>query len=232
MVGYDLRYFKRAVSCYFKLFYGRVIIMIDYIRELIRGIVRIFVRNLLYISGNTITPNSVTIVGTALFFPICILIARGSHVWASILLVFIGLLDTVDGEIARMQKTTSTFGIFLDASTDRIKESLLYLGIVYFFFVQQDVSGVVLAVLALSASMLVSYVKAKGEMILSSSSKRLAPAQLNRIFQDGLMRFEIRITVLIVGLLFNILLAAVAINAIFAWWTAIQRIYLIGKKLK
>jgi CDP-diacylglycerol---glycerol-3-phosphate 3-phosphatidyltransferase len=205
--------------------------MIDSIRDLIRGVIRFFVKKMVIYTGDRITPNIVTVAGTILFVPIAICITENKLIPAAFLLIVFGLLDTVDGELARLKKITSDFGIFLDASTDRIKESILYFGLTYYFFQHGMLWGVLFCFVALSGSMLVSYVKAKGEMVLSKGTHSLSAGQLNRIFQDGLMRYEIRITLIIAGLLFNMVFLSVVINALFAWITAFHRIYVIGRRL-
>lgn len=76
---------------------------------------------------------------------------------------------------------------------------------------------------------MVSYVKAKGETAVAGG--KLTANQVNRLFQDGLMRFEVRMFFLVVGLLTNHLRFAVVAIAILASITAVSRLRAIMKKL-
>lgn len=163
--------------------------------------------------------------------PIAILIAlRHYNILAAILLVIFGLFDTLDGETARLQGRASPRGMLLDASTDRMKEVLLYIGVAYALTLSNHPTTAVWAVAACGASLCVSYVKAKGEAAVASM-KTIEHAKLNHLFKDGLLTFEIRMTILIVGLLCNQLVIAVAVIAVLATYTALQRLIRISRSL-
>jgi phosphatidylglycerophosphate synthase len=183
------------------------------------------------LSGGRITPNGVTIFGTLMHIPIAFLIAADVHIWAAVLLVIFGLFDTLDGELARLQNRTSVKGMLLDASTDRMKEVLLYIGAAYLFAGSAHPTTAAWAVAACGASLCVSYVKAKGEAAVASSEQAIPHAVLNRMFADGLLTFEMRMVVLLVGLLSGYLVVAVAVIAILAAYTALQRLVRISSKL-
>src|SRR5688572_7719398 len=85
------------------------------------------------VSGGRVSPSAVTIFGVLMHLPIAIMIARGRFLVAAILLFIFGLFDTLDGELARLQKKASPRGMLLDATTDRMKEVMLYSGAAYFF---------------------------------------------------------------------------------------------------
>lgn len=183
------------------------------------------------LSGGRITPNGITIFGTLMHVPIALLIATGHPIWAAVLLVVFGLFDTLDGELARLQGSTSVQGMLLDASTDRIKEVMLYTGAGYALALGGQPATAAWAVAACGASLCVSYVKAKGEAAVASSTKEIPHAVLNRMFADGLLTFEIRMVVLIAGLLSGYLVWAVAIVAVLASYTALQRLVRISGKV-
>jgi len=163
--------------------------------------------------------------------PIAYLIAIGSNLWAAILLVFFGLFDTLDGELARLQKRDSPSGMLLDASTDRIKEVILYSGAAYILAKGDHPTTAVWAVAACGASLSVSYIKAKGEAAIATSKQTFTHGELNYLLANGLMRFEIRMVLLIVGLLVNRLLYAIIVIAILSSFTALQRLIFITRKL-
>jgi phosphatidylglycerophosphate synthase len=181
------------------------------------------------ISGGRISPNAITLIGFTMHIPIAYLIAVEQNYWAAGLLVVFGLFDALDGELARLQGKASSAGMVLDASTDRMKEVLLYTGAAYALAGSTNPKHAVWAVAACGASLCVSYVKAKGETAVQDS--KLTPNQINRLFADGLMRFEVRMAVLIIGLLTNQLVIAVAAVAISSTFTAFSRLYRITNKL-
>ncbi len=202
----------------------------DAIRSFVRRIMGRIAKILNKISGGKITPNSVTIVGLLAHIPIAVLIAYKNNIVAAILLIIFGLFDSLDGELARLQKRDSPIGMLLDASTDRFKEVMLYSGAAFAIINSSRPLLAVWAVVACGASLSVSYVKAKGETAVAKSS--LTTSEVNRLFQDGIMRFEVRMVVLIVGLIFNRLMIAVVFIALTASLTALQRLITITSKLK
>lgn len=182
-------------------------------------------------SHGRITPNAITWFGFAMHLPIAMLIAIQANVWAAVLLVIFGLFDTLDGELARLQKRASLRGMLLDASTDRMKEVLLYSGAAYALSQSGRPELATLAAAACGASLCVSYVKAKGEAAVASGEAKIPHATLNRMFADGLMTFEVRIATLVAGLLFDQLAWAVGLIAALAAYTAVQRLLRISKQL-
>jgi phosphatidylglycerophosphate synthase len=181
------------------------------------------------VSGGRISPNAITLIGLAMHIPIAWLIATEHFPWAAILLVIFGLFDTLDGELARLQKRASAAGMLLDASTDRLKEVFLYSGAAYALASSPTPHHAAWAVAACGFSLSVSYVKAKGETAISGSN--LTPNEINRLFQDGLLRFEVRMFLLVVGLLIDQLMWTVAIIAVLSAFTVLQRLTTISRKL-
>lgn len=203
--------------------------LLDHIRHGVRSLMRRLATGINQLTKGRLTPNSVTLVGFAMHIPIAYLIATKSNYWAAGLLVLFGLFDTLDGELARLQKRASNAGMVLDASTDRMKEVLLYSGAAYAFAYSGRPGAAVWAVAACGASLCVSYVKAKGETAVTGS--KLTPNEINRLFADGLMRFEVRMAVLVVGLVANRLTEAVIIIAVTSTATALARLVRITGKL-
>ncbi|HTX90228.1 MAG TPA: CDP-alcohol phosphatidyltransferase family protein [Anaerolineales bacterium] len=163
-----------------------------------------------------IRPNTVTLIGLAGTVAVAVLIALGQMTWAGILLLIMGPVDAMDGALARMRNEASDWGAFVDSVTDRYSELFLFLGFLIHFMLHADPAGMLMAYLAASGSVLVSYVKARAD-----ASKLDANVGL-------LTRVE-RYIVLIPGLIFSGLypplsLITLIIIAIFANFTALQRI--------
>lgn len=204
--------------------------LIDAIRKHIRAVMRTLARWLNACTGGRLHPDMVTVVGFAMHVPIALLIATGHFTAAAVLLFVFGLFDTLDGELARLQHRESSRGMLLDASTDRMKEVLLYTAIAYVFATGDHPATAAWAAAALGASLCVSYVKAKGEAAVGSS-RQVPHAALNALFKDGLLTFELRMFLLIAGLLTGWLAAVTAAIAILAGYTALWRLVRIGRAL-
>lgn len=202
---------------------------LDTVRDSVRSGMTRLARLLNTVSRGKITPNFVTLVGFGMHIPIALLIARGYFGYAAILLVIFGLFDALDGALARLQGKAGNAGMVLDASTDRLKEVILYTGVAYALIEMDKPYWVMWAVLACGLSVVVSYVKAKGETAVAGG--KFTANEVNRLFQDGLGRFEIRMAILVVGLLANRLEVAVAAIAIISGYTVLERLVKIMRKL-
>lgn len=203
--------------------------LLDACRNVVRATMHRLAKLLNSLTKGKLTPNAVTLIGLFMHIPIALLIAAGYFGYAALLLVVFGLFDTLDGELARLQKRASAAGMLLDASTDRMKEVLLYSGAAYALACMGQAHAAAWAVGACGASLCVSYIKAKGETAVKDS--RLTPNEINRLFQDGLARFEVRMFLLVVGLLINELLAVLVIITLLSTFTAFSRLIKISRKL-
>lgn len=204
--------------------------LLDLCRDIVRAQMRVIARALNKVSGGRVSPNAITFFGFFMHIPIAVLIALGYFGYAALLLVIFGLFDALDGELARLQHKASAAGMMLDATTDRMKEVLLYTGSAYVLASMGNLHAVAWAVGACGASLCVSYVKAKGETAVRDLN--LSPNEINRMFQDGFGRFEIRMFILLVGLLLNQLLAVLVIITLISVFTAFERLIKISRKLQ
>lgn len=82
------------------------------------------------------------------------------QVIGSIMLLISGFFDIVDGSVARVMKKTTTKGAFLDSNFDKVSEALIFIAIAI-----GGLSNPILAMIALSTSILVSYLRAKAEAL-------------------------------------------------------------------
>jgi CDP-diacylglycerol--glycerol-3-phosphate 3-phosphatidyltransferase len=184
------------------------------------------------VTRGRLSPDAITLFGFAMHVPIAILIAIHQYIWAALLLIFFGLFDSLDGALARVQSRVSSFGGFLDASTDRMKEGLLYSGVVYSLSLSSHPATAAWAAAACGSSIAVSYVKAKGEAVVAADRQNMPYTKLNKMFADGLLAFEVRMAILVAGLLFNQLAIACAIIAVLATATSFGRLIRIGRYLR
>lgn len=82
------------------------------------------------------------------------------QVIGSIMLLISGFFDIVDGSVARVMKKTTTKGAFLDSNFDKVSEALIFIAIAI-----GGLSNPILAMIALSTSILVSYLRARAESL-------------------------------------------------------------------
>ena len=83
-----------------------------------------------------------------------------SQIIASIMLLISGFFDIVDGSVAQVSKRATSRGAFLDSNFDKISEALIFIGIAI-----GGLSSPILAMIALSTSILVSYLRARAESL-------------------------------------------------------------------
>lgn len=200
--------------------------IIDSVGNLVRRFIKQFARFLNYITRGKLKPNGVTIIGFLAHLPIGWLIATNRYEIAAILLIIFGLFDTLDGELARIQKNETKVGALLDSVTDRLKEIIIYSAAAYSFISLGHPYQAVWAVVACGMSLTVSYIRAKLEIFEASN-----PQKSKSNIKSGLMRFEVRNVIIILGLLFKHLDWSIVIIAIFATYTVFQRLYNLIKKL-
>ncbi|MFW5719486.1 MAG: CDP-alcohol phosphatidyltransferase family protein [Candidatus Dojkabacteria bacterium] len=93
-------------------------------------------------------------------FAACItagLFISGNYLWALASFI-LGFVDGIDGAVARATKTSSAWGGFLDATLDRVTETIIAFSL--------GLSGLIswpICFLGITTSLLVSYLKAKAE---------------------------------------------------------------------
>lgn len=208
---------------------GALTSFLDACRAMARRVMGVIARSINNVTHGQISPTSITLIALTAHVPIAWLIGLEQNILAAFMLFFFGLFDALDGELARLQGKAGNAGMVLDAVTDRMKEVLLYTGAAYALIASGQPYYAVWAVAACGASLAVSYVKAKGETAVAGGT--LSANQVNRLFQDGLLRYEIRMLLLIIGLLADKLAVAVVIITIFSGLTACGRLVRIIKHL-
>ncbi|MCG3223602.1 MAG: CDP-alcohol phosphatidyltransferase family protein [Candidatus Heimdallarchaeota archaeon] len=105
-------------------------------------------------------PTVFTVIGLLLSISTGIFLAIDNFLVAFILIFFGGAMDFIDGGVARYRKLDSKQGSFLDSIFDRISDVCVFGGII--FSSQVDpVTGIVMV----AASLLISYIRAKGESV-------------------------------------------------------------------
>ena len=88
------------------------------------------------------------------------LIRYNAIILGGIVLLISGFFDIVDGTVARVTKSSSRKGSFLDSSLDKLSEVAIFLGLAI-----GDLAEPLLCMIALSLSLIVSYVRARAESL-------------------------------------------------------------------
>ncbi|MES2328072.1 MAG: DUF4833 domain-containing protein [Bacteroidota bacterium] len=120
-----------------------------------------------------LTPNVVTTIGFVLNIGVTIIFIAGveranrgdlSYVgWAGALILFAGLFDMLDGQVARLGNMGSTFGALYDSVLDRYSELVMFFGICYYLVGHHYFLSSIFAFIAMIGSMMVSYTRARAE---------------------------------------------------------------------
>lgn len=120
-----------------------------------------------------LTPNAVTTIGFMLNVGVAVIFILGAEEgnrgdltyvgWAGALILFAGLFDMLDGQVARLGDMKSTFGALYDSVLDRYSELVMFLGICYYLVAHHYFLSSIFAFIALIGSMMVSYVRARAE---------------------------------------------------------------------
>lgn len=107
-----------------------------------------------------VSGNQLTILGFifSLFYIFTISIFN-NVIFALLFLLISGLMDALDGEVARMRGEVSKLGSFLDSTIDRIEDIIYIMGLGFL-----GTSWLIISLL-IGISLLISYLRAKGESL-------------------------------------------------------------------
>lgn len=125
-------------------------------RQLIYPLVRV-------LSAMRIRPDSLTAMGWAFSVGAATLFALGYAELAGGVMLFAGLFDALDGAVARESNQMSAFGAFLDSTLDRLSESAIFVGVIFFYAASSRPYEALLAGVAMTFSLMTSYARARGE---------------------------------------------------------------------
>ncbi|MCD0489755.1 DUF4833 domain-containing protein [Pedobacter sp. MC2016-14] len=142
----------------------------DRIQQGIYVVINPFVKGLIKIG---LTPNAVTTIGLFLNIGVAVIFIFGAEKtnrgdmsfvgWGGALVLFAGLFDMLDGQVARLGNMSSKFGAMYDSVLDRYSEMILFLGICYYLVSHHYFLSSLFAFIALIGSMMVSYTRARAE---------------------------------------------------------------------
>ena len=181
-------------------------------RQLIRPLARV-------LSSIRVRPDTLTIAGWVLSVCAATLFALGYTKTAGAVMLFAGLFDALDGAVARESNLMSSFGAFLDSTLDRLSESAIFVGIVFFYASSSMPYEALLAGVAMSFSLITSYTRARAE-------------GLGFECEVGLLERAGRVVILSLFSLTGFLIAGVGLVAVGALVTTAQRIFHVRRLTK
>ncbi|HNR25250.1 MAG TPA: archaetidylinositol phosphate synthase [Methanobacteriaceae archaeon] len=106
-----------------------------------------------------INPNIITIIGLLVSLVAAYQLSQGDLLGGALLILLSGFFDVVDGAVARNHGRRTKFGGILDSTVDRFADAFIIIGVIAGGYVNW-----IWGVLALHASLSVSYVRARAEV--------------------------------------------------------------------
>lgn len=184
----------------------------------LRPWVKIFLNPL--VERISINPNILTVIGLLLSILSAYFFATGDLLIGGVFIGLSGFVDILDGAVARNHSSTTPFGGVLDSTSDRFADAFILIGIIYGGF-----SNWIIGILALHASISVSYVRARAESEGIKCNVGIAerPERLVILMAGAFLGYLINP---------NVMGIAVAIVMLLGYLTVIQRLYHSWKELK
>jgi len=183
-------------------------------------------RNLLIESR--LTPNAISLTGLALNLVAAVLVYEDYYFLGGIAFIVGSVMDTLDGRYSRMSGKGTQFGAFLDSTLDRVSEGIVLAAVAAQFAEAGDDFAVAATVIAVLASVMVSYTRARAEALGVTGDVGIAPR-------------AVRVVILSIGLLFakgaslgdfELLEPAVYVLAVLSIVTVFQRIFHVRSSLE
>ncbi|MGQ9634143.1 MAG: CDP-alcohol phosphatidyltransferase family protein [Bryobacteraceae bacterium] len=158
-----------------------------------------------------IHPNVLTLMGLLVNGVAAALLASGAFLTAGLVMMGAGLFDMVDGRVARHTNRVTRFGGFFDSVLDRYSDLVLLMGLLVYYASINRFFYVVLTAVVMTASVMVSYTRARAECIIPSC-------------KAGYMERPERMVLLILGALFNRMAPVLWVIAVLGNITVIHRV--------
>ena len=168
-----------------------------------------------------LTPNAISLTGLALNVLAAVLVFEDLFFLGGLAFVIGSICDTLDGRYSRMSGKGTQFGAFLDSTLDRVSEGVVLAAVAADFAEGGEDLAVAVTVIAVLASVMVSYTRARAEALGVTGDVGIAPR-------------AVRVVILSIGLLFargaslgdfSLLEPAVWVLAVLSIVTVFQRIF-------
>ncbi len=172
-----------------------------------------------------VTPNMLTLFGFAGNVGAAVLAADGRFLAAGIVMLAFSALDFLDGSLARATGRATPFGSVFDATMDRLSEAAVLFGLLWFFSDRGAREEELLIFAAVVAAMMVSYLRARAEVIgLKLREGFFTRTERVLLLGGGLILHE--------ALDENVLTPVLWALALTAGFTALQRLAIVWLKTR
>jgi CDP-diacylglycerol--glycerol-3-phosphate 3-phosphatidyltransferase len=174
-----------------------------------------------------LTPNAISLTGLALNVLAAVLVWERLFFLGGVSFIVGSVMDTLDGRYSRMSGKGTPFGAFLDSTLDRIEEGIVLTAVAAVFAAEGRSGAAAAVVVAVLASLMVSYTRARAEA-------------LGVECKVGIATRPVRVVILSIGLVFargasiahfSLLADAVYVLAALSVITVLQRIWHVRKAL-
>jgi CDP-diacylglycerol--glycerol-3-phosphate 3-phosphatidyltransferase len=174
-----------------------------------------------------LTPNAISLTGLALNVLAAVLVWKQLFFLGGVAFVVGSIMDTLDGRYSRMSGKGTPFGAFLDSTLDRIEEGIVLTAVAGYFALHGNRAAAAGVVVAVLASLMVSYTRARAEA-------------LGVECKVGIATRPVRVVILSIGLIFargaslgdfQLLEPAVYVLAALSVITVAQRIWHVRSQL-
>jgi CDP-diacylglycerol--glycerol-3-phosphate 3-phosphatidyltransferase len=169
-----------------------------------------------------LTPNAISLTGLVGNVVAAVLVLERLYFLAGVAFILGSICDTLDGRYSRMSGKGTPFGAFLDSTLDRAEEGLVLAAVAVIFAKDGRHWAVGAVVIAVLASIMVSYTRARAEA-------------LGVECKVGIATRAIRVVILSIGLIFarfGVLEYAVYVLAALSVITVFQRIFHVRGALR
>lgn len=178
------------------------------IRQIVRGL-----------ALSRIHPNVLTFLGLVINIVAAWLLAVGQFRWGGVVIIGAGLFDMVDGRVARETNRVTRFGGFFDSVLDRYSDLALLVGLLVWYGSINRSSYVVLTAIAMSASVMISYTRARAENSIPAC-------------KVGFMERPERVVLVIIGALFDRMAPVLWVLAVLGTLTVVHRMIFTWQETK
>ncbi len=174
-----------------------------------------------------LTPNAISLTGFVLNLVAAALVWEQLFFLGGVAFVVGSIMDTLDGRYSRMSGKGTPFGAFLDSTLDRIEEGIVLAAVAGYFALHSERVATAAVVIAVLASLMVSYTRARAEA-------------LGVECKVGIATRPVRVAILAIGLIFakgaslghfELLRPAVYVLAVLSVVTVVQRIWHVRREL-
>jgi CDP-diacylglycerol---glycerol-3-phosphate 3-phosphatidyltransferase len=196
---------------------GRVTLTAAERRELVRS----------RLIESRLTPNAISLTGLALNLLAAALVWEQLFFLGGVAFIVGSIMDTLDGRYSRMSGKGTPFGAFLDSTLDRMEEGIVLAAVAANFALEGNRVATAAVVVAVVASLMVSYTRARAEA-------------LGVECKVGIATRPVRVVILSIGLIFargaslgdfELLEPAVYVLAALSLITVAQRIWHVRREL-